>query len=109
LPLPEAGWRSRSIGVDRRLAMFPVVTAGSISLRRLARMVAGASDEPVDGVLCDTEAVIPVPAAPQEGADERVRRFWSVSSSAATELASLLSAAPMPSTGVLTLLRKELM
>jgi hypothetical protein len=109
LPLPEAGWRSRGMGVASTLALFPIVTADPASLRRLARMVAGSNDESLNGVLFDLTADIPLPVTRDVTPDERVRRFWSLSSSAAGELASLLSAAPVTSTGILRLLRKELL
>lgn len=108
LPLEEAGGRSRGIGVPRDLALFPVVTAAPASLLRLARLVAGVGDDAVDGVMFDTEMMAPLPPAPAMSPQERVRRFWSVSSKAASQLASLLSATPVPSTGLIGLLRREL-
>lgn len=109
LPVPQAGWRCYGAGVSARLALFPVATAEPASLRRLARMVAGISRESMTGVLFDMTAQAPLAGAPAASPSDHVQRFWSVSSSAAAELASLLSAAPVQSTGMLRLLRRELL
>ena len=110
LPLPEAGWRTRGVGVDPAdLALFPVATADPASVRLLARMVAGTNDESMPAVLFDVNSIALPPETGTASAEERLRRFWNVSSAAACQLACLLAAVPAPSVAMLRLLRRELL